>query len=420
MITELVDGLVKANIAAASAVIIVLLVRRPLRRMAGQSLPYALWLIVPVAAACSLLPLPTVIVQLPEVPVRGVMPETVQLIARSRAALHPEPHMAGVAVWILGALLGLIVCAIAQARGLRRLGVLKPMPGEPRVLMASAAGFGPAVIGALFPRIVAPADFESRFAPQERDVILAHEKVHLRRGDALVNGLALLCQCLFWFNPLIHVAVHFMRQDQELSCDAAVMACHPWARRTYAQAMLKAQFADGPLPLGCYWPARGEHPLKQRLAMLKAPTPGRSRRAIAMACAVALASGAGFAAWAVQPPVVQGPKLVAGDPRLGNTGFVNLFDGRSPVMIRGVVTGVDWIEPRAFFYIADEKGKTWAAMGGAPGKAGAEMRARLSPGMPVVVKGYRAWDRSCDHGCVLYTSSVTQPNGRLVFERDSK
>jgi beta-lactamase regulating signal transducer with metallopeptidase domain len=415
MIIELFDALVKINIAAAAGVIVVLLVRRPLRRIAGPSASYPLWLIVPITAAASLLPLRKVTAQLPEAPFWEVMPETVQLLAKAKATLHPEPFMAGAAAWIVGALLGLVVCAVAQARGLRRLGVLKPVAGEARTLIASTAGFGPVVIGAFFPRIVAPADFESRFAPEEQAVILAHEKVHLRRGDALINGFAVLCQCLFWFNPLIHVAAYFMRQDQELACDAAVMARHPGARRIYAEAMLKTQLADSPLPLGCYWPARGEHPLKQRIAMLKAPPAGRRRRAIGIVCAAALACSAGFVAWAVQPPTVQGPKLVAGDPRLDNTGFVNLFDGRSPVMIRGVVTGAEWVEPRAFFYIVDEKGKTWAAMGGSPDKADAEMRARLSPGMPVVVKGYHAWDKSCDRGCVVYLYSVTRPDGELLL-----
>src|ERR1044071_9316229 len=112
MITELVAALVKANVADAAVVIVVLLVRRPLGRMAGQSLPYALWPIVPIAGAASLLPVRTVVAELPEAPFLGVMPATVQLLAKADAAQNPEPAMAVTAVWILGAVVGVIVCAV--------------------------------------------------------------------------------------------------------------------------------------------------------------------------------------------------------------------------------------------------------------------------------------------------------------------
>src|SRR5690606_17264510 len=116
---------------------------------------------------------------------------------------------------------------------------------------------------------------------RERALILAHEEVHRRRGDAWINGFAAALQALNWFNPLLHHAVGRFRLDQELACDAAVIARFPEARRHYADAMLKAQLAGQPrqelwLPVGCTWPSRPT--LKERILMLKRSRPPRRTR----------------------------------------------------------------------------------------------------------------------------------------------
>ena len=50
-----------------------------------------------------------------------------------------------------------------------------------------------------------------------------------------------------WFNPLIHLAAHLIRIDQEIACDETVVARHPGDRKAYAQALLKAQAAPAPV-----------------------------------------------------------------------------------------------------------------------------------------------------------------------------
>ena len=59
------------------------------------------------------------------------------------------------------------------------------------------------------------------------------------------------------------------RVDQELACDAAVIRGRPDARTLYGETLLKTQLAATPLPFGCYWPARGLHPLEVRIGLLK-------------------------------------------------------------------------------------------------------------------------------------------------------
>ncbi|HVY89038.1 MAG TPA: DUF6152 family protein, partial [Hyphomonadaceae bacterium] len=122
---------------------------------------------------------------------------------------------------------------------------------------------------------------------------------------------------LCWFNPLVHVAAYLMRIDQELACDAQVIERHPNARRTYAEALLKAEFGGTPPPLGCYWPPDAQHPLTERVAMLKQAAPGRARRLIGVGGLVVLAAGAGLAAWAAQPQrvvYVEAPQPVIAPP----------------------------------------------------------------------------------------------------------
>jgi TonB family protein len=149
--------------------------------------------------------------------------------------------------------------------------------------------------------VVLPADFDQQFSAQEREVMIGHERAHLRAGDTRINTAVAIAQCLYWFNPLIHVAAYFLRLDQELACDAAVIARYPEQRRCYAETMLKAQLAPVSLPLGCYWPARGAGPLRVRITMLKRGLPGPKLARIGGISVLALSLAGGVAAWAAQP-----------------------------------------------------------------------------------------------------------------------
>src|SRR5580698_6837415 len=55
MATDILLTLVRANLAASMAILLVLLVRAPARRLFGAELAYALWLLVPAAMAGALL-----------------------------------------------------------------------------------------------------------------------------------------------------------------------------------------------------------------------------------------------------------------------------------------------------------------------------------------------------------------------------
>jgi beta-lactamase regulating signal transducer with metallopeptidase domain len=153
----------------------------------------------------------------------------------------------------LGAAVLAGVFALAQARFMAEL---------------AAGRAGPAVVGLISPRIVMPAD-DGAYSPQERELIRAHERAHVARKDPRAVAFVALAQCACWFNPFVHLAAHLLRLDQELACDAAVVLSRPRSRALYARTLLKTQLAAAPLPFGCYWPARGAHPLEVRVALLK-------------------------------------------------------------------------------------------------------------------------------------------------------
>lgn len=156
-----------------------------------------------------------------------------------------------------------------------------------------------------------------RYDSEERALILAHEQAHRQRGDILANAIASGWLCVFWFNPLMHWAIARLRVDQDLACDAIVLRSSRAGPLRYAHLLLKAQIADGPplhVPVACQW--LSNHPLKERIAMLRRSYPGGARRrfGIALTAAVILA-GSGLS-WATQPESAHGEELRAGSLRI--------------------------------------------------------------------------------------------------------
>lgn len=244
----------EANLVGAAAIAAVALIRLPARRLAGPSAAYHLWLIPPLAALVT----------------------PILVLVRHDNRIDPPPFATDLPLgvlapmWALGALALAGLFAIAQARFMAEV---------------RAGHAGPAVIGLIAPRIVLPAE-DSGYSPEERELIRAHEREHVARKDPRAAALAAVCQCLCWFNPLVHLAAYLLRLDQELACDAAVIRSRPHARTLYGQTLLKTQLAATPLPFGCYWPARGLHPLEVRIGLLKRRSGTRSAGAAVVTATV--------------------------------------------------------------------------------------------------------------------------------------
>ncbi len=300
VLTVLVNEALELSLSTSAACLVVLSVRQPVRGLFGARVAYALWWLLPVAMVSVLLPAPLIAAAALELGsasagpgVQMASPAETTATALNLAWLGP----ALTALWLAGCSLALLRLTLQQRHFRRALGRLEPLPDA--LWRASAKDGLPAVVG-LRARIVLPADFEHRYAPQQQALVLAHERVHVRRGDVYCNlGFALLC-ALQWFNPLLWLAQRAYRLDQELACDACVLAMHPHSRRSYGEALLGSSSVSPAAPLGC--PAFGTHPLKERITMLTRPLPSLNRRLSGVALSIALGLGFAGIAWSQQTP----------------------------------------------------------------------------------------------------------------------
>lgn len=93
----------------------------------------------------------------------------------------------------------------------------------------------PRVYGIFRPRILLPAGYK------EKDItyILAHEKVHIRRGDNLWRLLGFITACVHWFNPFSWIFLKLFLEDMEFSCDERVLKdLDEKERKAYAEALV--------------------------------------------------------------------------------------------------------------------------------------------------------------------------------------
>ncbi len=274
--SDLLAGLFEMNLAAAAAIMTVLWLRKPVHDRMGPGAAYLLWAVVPATMLATLVPAGSVTM---------LTPDDWRIREFWRASLSPFGAVL-VFAWACGAIAMLAHMVKRQYLFMRdvELGLA-----------------GPAVIGWFHTWIVTPADFARRFQWHEQRLILAHEQVHLERGDARINAVVALVRCLCWFNPMIHIGAKALHADQEMSCDAEVCDRRPKTRRAYAETLLKTQLAARDLPVGCYWPAGDAHPLAERIDMLARAPLSLAHRAAAACSVLALVGGGGYAAWAAQP-----------------------------------------------------------------------------------------------------------------------
>lgn len=283
------------------AALLVGLMRAPLRGTLGARAAYLIWLAVPASALAVALPQarqPTGDAAI-GLDVFGWMGARMDALVAAVHVSRPVA-LAVCTVWALGGGFALASMARRQRFFARSLGTLAQSPDG---TWRSSRVAEPMLIGALRPRVLVPLDFEQRYSAEEREFVLAHERAHMRRGDAFVNGLVAIWLCAFWFNPVMFWAMRLLRFDQDLACDAAVLAAAGKGRRgRYARALLKAQLAGEAalrLPLACHW--HSVHPLRRRIAALRRPVAGRMRHGMGILCVATLVGSVTLAAHAVEP-----------------------------------------------------------------------------------------------------------------------
>jgi len=292
MMAEVLALLYTAGLASSLVIVCVLLLRAQLRHLFGPAVAYAAWFTVPVALLALLMPAAWDAVLPARNPIFVSADDLIVSVTTSTSGIASGLFT----IWLGGALLCAAVLLLRQLQFVRSLGALRVHEG---LAYTPRTAVGPVVVGLIRPLIVLPADFYSRYTPDEQALILAHERMHLRRGDLIANAVWSAIRCLLWFNPLTHLATSRYRFDQELACDANTLKDPGRSRKTYATAMLKTLLPDSSAPVSSSWQA--SHPLQQRLLGLKASPLSAPRRVLGHVLVGLLLGLLGYGAWGVQP-----------------------------------------------------------------------------------------------------------------------
>ena len=216
-------------------------------RALPQTLPSAVPIGVPAAMVT---PFP---VQLDPAAVPAAMTAAPQAPVPAPVQLWPTM---GIVLWLCGMTVMLALGIIRYIRMKRLLSDAAAL--EPGVFATDRIRV-PFILGLLPPRIYLPAGTEQA----EQRFVLAHERVHIRRGDHWVKLLAYLLLAIHWFNPAVWAAFFLMSRDMEMSCDERVLRDLTGSAKAYSMTLLR--FAEGrqfpaPAPLGF-----GESDAKSRI-----------------------------------------------------------------------------------------------------------------------------------------------------------
>ena len=113
--------------------------------------------------------------------------------------------------------------------------------------------------------------------------------------------------------------------------------------------------------------------------------------------------------------------LVLAPSSLAHHSFAAEFDSNAPVLLKGKVTKVEWINPHAWVHLdvvqADGKVVAWMVEGGTPNtllRAGINKNT-VKIGTEIVVRGYQSKDKTCRPACKANGRDLTFPDGRKLF-----
>ncbi|MBT2185524.1 M56 family metallopeptidase [Sphingobium nicotianae] len=313
----MIAWLVETLIVTSVLMLLVLALRGPVRQQFGAKVAYALWLlpalrmIMPPLA--SLVPAALPIAQV--APASGALS---QLIRERVAQFDAAPALATdaapvlswplifAALWLGGMLAFVLWQTLSYqlfTRSIIKGARVRRSPAKGIKLLASPRVKGPMAFGLARRFIVFPHDALMRFDVEEHAMALTHELAHHRRGDLLANAYALVFLALHWCNPIAWIAHRAFRADQEMACDADVIAAirDQGLGHAYGRALVKCASGRDSLAI-CHLTTVDR--LKRRLFMLskKSPSPRRRLAGLAIAGTLVLsglaltASGQGMAA----------------------------------------------------------------------------------------------------------------------------
>jgi Zn-dependent protease with chaperone function len=155
--------------------------------------------------------------------------------ARVRAAAAEpfwNPERMALALYMMG-LAAMLAQLIAGTAGARRL--VRTAQAEAGFLVSTHCA-APVTVGWWRPRVVLPERWR-QWPAHDLSAVLAHERAHARRRDPMVEWVAALNRCVFWFHPLAWWLKRRLAELAEDACDtAAITQGH--GRHEYAECLI--------------------------------------------------------------------------------------------------------------------------------------------------------------------------------------
>jgi len=108
-------------------------------------------------------------------------------------------------------------------------------------------------------------------------------------------------------------------------------------------------------------------------------------------------------------------------PAYAHHSFSAEFDGRKSVLLKGVVTKVEWINPHAWIHMevinSDHKTQEWMIEAGSPNSLLRSVvdRNTLKKGTKIKVYGYQSKDGKCVPACKASGRNLLMPDGTKFF-----
>ncbi len=258
-------------------------------------------------------------------------------------------------------------------------------------LHTSTMAHAPFVHGLITQRIYLPENFDDAYSREEQYWVLRHELTHIKRGDLWIQLLAEVVRAVFWFNPIVHLALVSFRDDQEFACDQTVLrSSNSQDKYHYGKALLTGS-SPRLVPSMLHFFTQN----KERFYML-----ARHKNSV-------LSSSLGLALCFLVGvfTLTSAPESIAqGEAR---PIFDEMYDASAPAIFSGRIVRVDYGEHFMLLHVdaVNDDGSItqWVVEGGSyedMHAAGLDSNA-LFPGRPVTIRGYKTIDPACSPKCRL-------------------
>lgn len=163
-------------------------------------------------------------------------------------------------VWLIGIVLftGMIIYSIYQINRLKKASIAIKNKQINEMLESCMKDVGvkkniklretpflnsPITLGFFRPYIIIPKKTRQTFTVNELKYVFLHELSHQKNKDILVNYAMWIVKTIYWFNPLVWLAIKKISIDRELACDTSVLnLLNKKGQTEYGQTII--HFAD--------------------------------------------------------------------------------------------------------------------------------------------------------------------------------